>query len=80
MSKYAEQNPDVVVYDAPDPHECIAEGSFTPDMHVGSIIRCDCGRHWHLSIDAWERPIWRPVRWWDFEARKRIREAKEAKT
>jgi hypothetical protein len=88
MSRYAEQNPDVVVYEPPEPHECIGEGTFTPDMRVGSIILCDCGRYWHRivcgeywnrSTDEWGLPFWRPVRWWDFGARRRIREAREVK-
>lgn len=80
MSTYAEQNPDVVVYDAPEPHECIAEGTFTPDMRVGSIILCDCGRYWHRIVCEWGIPFWRPVRWWNFGARRRIREAREEKS
>ena len=44
----------------------------------GTLAQCeDCGRWWVKWTDYtyWAAPAWRQVRWWNFAARRRIREA-----
>lgn len=70
---------DVVV--TSERHHCL---DTLPYRDRGSIYQCDdCGRYWYAS--TWETyeastswssvPYWRPVRWFKFRLRRRIRKA-----
>lgn len=45
---------------------------------IGTIVHCECGRHFickTAEVYGWAQ--WKPVRWWNFAARKRIAAAEE---
>lgn len=67
-------------YFATEPHVCTAydEGawiSLRPRSAAGSTWHClDCGRYWIKDLhDGCAPPSWdwRPVRWWNFNTRRR---------
>jgi hypothetical protein len=61
------------VYFAPSKHRCRTPERWS--RRLGSVWLCDdCGTYWTLrhTKDLWGR-MWTPVRWWHFEARRRIK-------
>lgn len=60
------------VYIAPQPHFCPVPDRVWESRPCGSVWQCDdCGRYWvHSAVEE----EWVPVRWWHFNARRRIRE------
>lgn len=65
------------IYVAPAPHCCQ-----TPEKYsrpVGSIWLCDeCGTYYRFGYNesSWG-PVWTRVRWWNFRAKRLIRDAQK---
>lgn len=67
-----------MTYVAPDPHRCILprRTSYPPD----SVWRCpDCGGWWVVrqTKDYPPSRVWKPLRWWHFNARRVLRDLRE---
>lgn len=65
----------------------ITQGAYPVEMSAGSVVQCHCGRYWFRTRASFLAPLykdyfdeellgprWLRVRWWNFTARKRIRE------
>lgn len=65
------------VYIAPSEHYCNPPERWS--RRPGSIWLCDdCGTYWtfRYTENSWG-PVWTRVRWWHFEARRRIKESRD---
>lgn len=63
------------IHQAERPHGCEMV-TWRDTMPVGSVVRCDiCGMYWlrRTTYVYWVEH-WHPVGWWNFAARRRIRE------
>lgn len=67
------------VYRPDTQHRCAPKATPFDWMRRGGVIQCDeCGRYWRrgrvLFTDGYHLE-WKPVRWWNFLARRRISES-----
>lgn len=65
MSETERAFEDRIVYEAPEPHDCLNGGESA--MTQGSIVQCECGRYFVFGTHYWD-----PVSWWNFRAKLRI--------
>ena len=59
-------------------NDLIEDGIYpTPAQGEGTIWRCDyCGKHQWFRRLAFDLYHWAPVRWWNFDLRRKIKETR----
>ena len=71
------------IWDPYDRHECEPPYPYrtdksrnTPAFGVGTVWECDkCGKHWWYKYVGLSFFRWDPVRWWNFDLRRKIKES-----
>lgn len=61
-----------------DRHDCTHWLPDRPGHDTGLAAQCSKCRRWWLLAPSWDYgglSVWRPVRWWHWRTRRRIRDA-----